>query len=149
MKLPSYCLAALFCLPFAAQAGMVKCKLPNGSSTFQDTPCAKEADASAAHVSGMQYVGGSEPDRGTGSSSAGGASGARTTNVNVYVNQTTNVQVNSYHRGPERLYAERVRLVDTKSAPSNSNTTRASTATATSSGTSRTSTASHAAAGHR
>ena len=147
MKLPSYCLAVLFCLPFAAQAGMVKCKLPNGSSTYQDTPCTKDADASAAHVSGMQYVGGSEPDQGTGSSSSGGASGSRTTNV--YINQTTNVQVNTYNRAPQRAWAERVRLVDTKSAPSNSNTTRASTAAATSSGTSRTSTASHAAAGHR
>ncbi|MBV8634552.1 MAG: hypothetical protein JO002_08695 [Burkholderiaceae bacterium] len=121
-KLPLVWLAALVCMPFAAQAGMVKCTLPNGTSTFQDTPCAKEADASRPHVSGMQYVSGSEAGQSGNSPSSGAtSSGARTTNVNIYVNQTNNEEVRIV-RGPpmHRIYMEPARPVERTSSSNGS-----------------------------
>lgn len=61
MKLPLYCLAALVCMPLAAQATMYKCKLPNGSSTYQDAPCANGSEGTVAHVSAIPLPSGSEP----------------------------------------------------------------------------------------
>jgi hypothetical protein len=47
MKLPVQCVILFICLPLIAQAGAYKCKQPNGSVSFQDTPCPANAESSS------------------------------------------------------------------------------------------------------
>jgi len=46
MKRHIHCLALLMCFPLFAQAAAYKCKQPDGTLTYQDTPCPAGAEGS-------------------------------------------------------------------------------------------------------
>ncbi len=60
MKLPLYCLAVLICIPLAAQAAVYRCVLPDGSATFQDTPCGVGSAGTVVNVPNVQTVSSSD-----------------------------------------------------------------------------------------
>ena len=69
MKLSISCLALLLALPPAAQATTYKCKQPDGTTSYQETPCAAGSTGSAAAVKPVQSVSSGTPaSGGTGTS---------------------------------------------------------------------------------
>jgi hypothetical protein len=56
MKIPVQCLIVLICVPLVALADAYKCKQPNGSMSFQDTPCAKDAVGSTVALPKIETV---------------------------------------------------------------------------------------------